>query len=90
MAEHDRHRQIRNRGGESRSLVEIDQELDMPSERRDAIGERAHALDRHRVAPLAPIHQVEPHAAHARLMQRLDLARRDGRLDHRHAAKSWT
>ena len=73
MPDHDIHRQPGDRRRKLRRVVEIDQEFDVPAERRDRVRERPHHVERHDVALALVVDEIEPHAADARVVERADL-----------------
>ena len=90
MADHDRDGQVSERRRKAFRVVEIDQKLDVPAERRDAPRDCAQHVGRHDVARLAPVHHIEAQAAHAGLVEAFQFACRDVVLHHGDGAQART
>ena len=88
MAEHHRHAERAEQWCEVAGLIEIDQHLDMPAVRRDALCHATQHVGRHLVLVGSHIDHVEAQAAHAGSMQRFDFAFRNVRRCHRNGAEA--
>src|SRR5215831_1707572 len=90
MSKHNIDGQRAERHIEIRELVHMHQELDMPTERLNTVGETYDALDRELPLALAHIHNIEACATNTRRMHRFKLSCRRGVGNNGDATERWT
>ena len=88
VSEHHVDRKIGKLPVEVRELVDVHQELDVPAERLHLYREPAQVVERQDAPAFLEVDDVDPHAAHARLVQRLELSRVDVVRHHCYPAQA--